>query len=61
MVEHERCLCERWTEGDVTVGRNESVTAMWSISIDGDRTLLTTNEFVSLYRCMREALDYGGR
>ena len=56
MVEHERQLCERWTEDDVTVGRNESVIAMWSITIDGDRTLLTTNQFVSLYRCMREAL-----
>lgn len=61
MVKKEKCLCERWTEGDVTVGRNESVMAMWSITIDGDRTLLTTNEFVSLYRCMKEALDYGDR
>ena len=56
MVEHERSLCERWTEDDVTVGHNESVIAEWSISIDGDRTLLTTNQFVALYRCMREAL-----
>ncbi len=47
MIEHEHCLCERWTEDDVTVGRNESVVAMWSI---------TTNQFVALYRCMREAL-----
>ncbi len=61
MVKSERSLCERWTEDDVTVGRNESVVAMWSITIDGDRTLLTTNQFVALYRCMREALDYGGR
>jgi len=61
MVTCERSLCERWSEDDVTVGRNESETAMWSIDIDGDRTLLTTNQFVSLYRCMREALDYGGR
>ena len=58
MVEHERSLCERWTEGDVTVGRNESVLAMWSISIDGDRILLTTNEFIELYRCMRKALGH---
>ena len=34
MVNHERSLCERWTEDDVTVGRNESVIAMWSITID---------------------------
>ena len=58
MVKKEKCLCERWTEGDVTVGRNESVIAMWSITIDGDRKLLTTNEFVNLYNCMREALGY---
>lgn len=57
MVRKEKCVCERWSEGDVTVGRNESVIAMWSITIDGDRTLLTTDEFVRLYRCMREALD----
>lgn len=58
MVEYESCLCERWTEDDVTVGRNESVVAMWSITIDGDRTLLTTNEFIALYRCMRRALGH---
>lgn len=58
MVKKEKCICERWSEGDVTVARNESVLAMWSITIDGDRTLLTTDEFVRLYRCMREALDY---
>jgi hypothetical protein len=57
LVKKEKCICERWTEGDVTVGCNESVIAMWSITIDGDRTLLTTDEFVRLYRCMREALD----
>ena len=56
MVKKEKCLCERWTEDDVTVGRNESVIAMWTVTIDGDRTLLTTNQFVALYRCMREAL-----
>ena len=56
MIGHEMCLCERWTEDDVTVGHNESVTAEWSIDIDGDRTMLTTNQFVALYRCMREAL-----
>lgn len=56
MIGHEMCLCERWTEDDVTVGRNESVVAMWSITIDGDRILLTTNQLVALYRCMREAL-----
>ena len=61
MVTCERSLCERWSEDDVTVGRNASVTAMWTIYIAGDRTLLTTIQFISWYRCMKDALDYGGR
>lgn len=56
MVEWETRLCERWRDGDVVVGRNESVIAEWSICVDGDRMLLTTNEFVALYRCMKEAM-----
>lgn len=56
MVKWETRLCERWTEGDVFVGHNESVIADWSITIDGDRMLLTNEEFYTLYRVMGEAL-----
>jgi hypothetical protein len=56
MIEREVRICERWTLGDVTVGHNESVIAEWSITVDGDRTLLTPHEFITLYRCMKEAL-----
>ncbi len=54
MIDHEVRICERWTLGDVTVGHNESVVATWSITVDGDRMLLTAEEFACLCRIMKE-------